>query len=146
MFMKKEMMLTICLLLFSCIAYSQNFSYDYDANGNRIIRETIVLSTKMAHSENPNDSIDEPIQKVIEKDNIKIYPNPTQGNLKVELNTSVSIDKIQIDIINIKGQLVYNTKEKLDSYIINLTSEPKGAYILIMQVNDKKYEWKIIKE
>lgn len=145
--MKKEMMLTICLLLFSCIAYSQtNFSYDYDANGNRIIRETIVLSTKMAHSENPNDSINEPIQKVIEKDNIKIYPNPTQGNLKVELNTSVSIDKIQIDIVNIKGQLVYNTKEKLDSYIINLTSEPKGAYILIMQVNDKKYEWKIIKE
>jgi len=146
--MKKEVMLTICLLLLSCIAYSQtNFSFDYDANGNRITREIIVLKSQMTKSENVQDTILQDLSsQVIKKDDIKIYPNPTKGNLKIELNTNSDIEKIQINIINIKGQLVYKTSKLENSYTINLSSEPKGAYILIMQVNDKKYEWKIIKE
>lgn len=146
--MKKEVMLTICLLLFSCIAYSQtNFSFDYDANGNRITREIIVLKSQITKSENIQDTILQDLSsQVIKKDDIKIYPNPTRGNLKIELNINSDIEKIQINIINIKGQLVYKTNELENSYTINLSSEPKGAYILIMQVNDKKYEWKIIKE
>lgn len=148
MFMKKEVMLTICLLLFSCIAYSQtNFSFDYDANGNRITREIIVLKSQITKSENIQDTILQDLSsQVIKKDDIKIYPNPTRGNLKIELNINSDIEKIQINIINIKGQLVYKTNELENSYTINLSSEPKGAYILIMQVNDKRYEWKIIKE
>lgn len=146
--MKKEVMLTICLLLFSCIAYSQtNFSFDYDANGNRITREIIVLKSQITKSENIQDTILQDLSsQVIKKDDIKIYPNPTRGNLKIELNINSDIEKIQINIINIKGQLVYKTNELENSYTINLSSEPKGAYILIMQVNDKRYEWKIIKE
>lgn len=148
MFMKKEVMLTICLLLFSCIAYSQtNFSFDYDANGNRITREIIVLKSQITKSENIQDTILQDLSsQVIKKDDIKIYPNPTRGNLKIELNINSDIEKIQINIINIKGQLVYKTNELENSYTINLSSEPKGAYILIMQVNDKRYEWKIFKE
>lgn len=148
MFMKKEVMLTICLLLFSCIAYSQtNFSFDYDANGNRITREIIVLKSQITKSENIQDTILQDLSsQVIKKDDIKIYPNPTRGNLKIELNINSDIEKIQINIINVKGQLVYKTNELENSYTINLSSEPKGAYILIMQVNDKRYEWKIIKE
>lgn len=145
--MKKEVILTICLL-FSCVVYSQtNFSYDYDLNGNRITREIIVLKSQMAESENVQDTISQDLSsQVIKKDDIKIYPNPTRGNLKIELNTNSDIEKIQINIINIQGQLVYKTNELENSYTINLSSEPKGAYILIMQVNEKRYEWKIIKE
>jgi len=135
-------------LFFSCILYSQtNFSFDYDANGNRIEREVMWIPSKMAYSEMPNDSI---IEKsginIIEKDDIKIYPNPTKGDLKVELNTTSDIQKVQINIISIKGQLLYNTDVMQKTYNLDLSSFVRGAYILIMQVNDKKYEWKIIKE
>ena len=78
--MNKEIILTIILLFFSCIIYSQtNFSFDYDANGNRIKREVIVIPSKMAYSEMPNDSIvEQSAINIIERDDIKIYPNPTK--------------------------------------------------------------------
>lgn len=146
--MNKEIILTIILLFFSCIIYSQtNFSFDYDANGNRIKREVIVIPSKMAYSEMPNDSIvEQSAINIIERDDIKIYPNPTKGDLNVELNTTSDIQKIQINIISIKGQLLYNTDVVQRAYNLDLSSFAQGAYILIMQVNDKKYEWKIIKE
>ena len=62
------------------------------------------------------------------------------------MNTTSDIQKIQINIISIKGQLLYNTDVMQRAYNLDLSSYAKGAYILIMQVNDKKYEWKIIKE
>ncbi len=146
--MKREIVLTIILLFFSCIMYSQTtFSFDYDANGNRIQREIIVISSKMAYSENSKDSItDESSINVIEKDDIKIYPNPTKGILKVELKANSNIDKMQINIINIKGQIVYKTNQLQNTYTIDLSLQPQGAYILIVVVNDKKYDWRIIKE
>lgn len=146
--MNKEIILTIILLFFSCIIYSQtNFSFDYDANGNRIKREVIVIPSKMAYSEMPNDSIvEQSAINIIERDDIKIYPNPTKGDLNVELNTTSDIQKIQINIISIKGQLLYNTDVVQRAYNLDVSSFAQGAYILIMQVNDKKYEWKIIKE
>lgn len=147
--MQKKLILTVVSLFFSCILYSQtNFSFDYDANGNRIKREVIVIPSKMAYSEMPNDSIvdDKSTINIIERDDIKIYPNPTKGDLNVELNTTSDIQKIQINIISIKGQLLYNTDVVQRAYNLDLSSFAQGAYILIMQVNDKKYEWKIIKE
>ena len=147
--MQKKLILTVVSLFFSCILYSQtNFSFDYDANGNRIKREVIVIPSKMAYSEMPNDSIvdDKATINIIERDDIKIYPNPTKGDLNVELNTTSDIQKIQINIISIKGQLLYNTDVVQRAYNLDLSSFAQGAYILIMQVNDKKYEWKIIKE
>ncbi len=147
--MQKKLILTVVSLFFSCILYSQtNFSFDYDANGNRIKREVIVIPSKMAYSEMPNDSIvdDKSTINIIERDDIKIYPNPTKGDLNVEMNTTSDIQKIQINIISIKGQLLYNTDVVQRAYNLDLSSFAQGAYILIMQVNDKKYEWKIIKE
>ncbi|MBP1644663.1 MAG: hypothetical protein H6Q16_238 [Bacteroidetes bacterium] len=147
--MQKKLILTVVSLFFSCILYSQtNFSFDYDANGNRIKREVIVIPSKMAYSQMPNDSIvdDKATINIIERDDIKIYPNPTKGDLNIELNTTSDIQKIQINIISIKGQLLYNTDVVQRAYNLDLSSFAQGAYILIMQVNDKKYEWKIIKE
>ena len=147
--MKQRFILTFVFLFFSCILYSQtNFSFDYDANGNRIKREVIVIPSKMAYSEMPNDSsiVEQSEVNIIERDDIKIYPNPTKGDLKVELNTNSDIQKVQINIISIKGQLLYNTDVVQRAYNLDLSSFAQGAYILIMQVNDKKYEWKIIKE
>jgi hypothetical protein len=144
--MNKKLLLSTIVVLLSINLLSQTISYEYDANGNRIKREVIVLNTKSSIIENVSDSIENPSLYVINKEDFKIYPNPTKGNLKIDISSQVNIDNIYINIINVKGQKIYERRDVSMSYNLDLFSQVNGVYILNVIVNDKKYSWKIIKE
>jgi hypothetical protein len=69
-----------------------------------------------------------------ENNNIKVFPNPTSGTIKIQFD---SHEQIPIQIYNTSGQLIIN-KSISDSEIIELSSFGKGLYILKIQDKTKK--------
>ncbi|MFV0500594.1 MAG: T9SS type A sorting domain-containing protein [Bacteroidales bacterium] len=144
--MKRKLLFFAIGILIVNIAKTQNFNYQYDNNGNRIIREVIVLSNKSSNTSILNDSLEIQDKMTFSKDNVKIYPNPTKGNLKIEFDNNSSLDDVNITIIDMKGSVIYHSDNISNSNIINMSEAPTGAYILNIRTNTKKYDWKIIKE
>ena len=71
-----------------------------------------------------------------------IYPNPSDGNFTVDFN-KINKENINVKVINSQGQIIYedlvNQKTNID-----LASNPKGIYFLIVESSEYKKVKKII--
>jgi hypothetical protein len=82
--------------------------------------------------------------KNIKSTEFRISPNPTDGNCSITFNNDESFK--YIEVYNLTGQKVFN-QETSESFInMNLTSLPKGIYILSIKSNNKVTLQKIILE
>lgn len=77
----------------------------------------------------------------LEKENVKIYPNPTVDFVYVKLNSKSKIEGAEI--YDFSGKLVFKTK--LESEKLDLRSLPQGAYMIVFRNTDIK-PIKIIKK
>jgi len=77
----------------------------------------------------------------LEKDNVKIYPNPTADFVYVKLNSKSKIEGAEI--YDLSGKLVLKTK--LESDKIDLRNLPQAVYMIIFRNSDIK-PIKIIKK
>lgn len=75
----------------------------------------------------------------ISDDNIKIYPNPIQNTLFIEMS---DITRYEIIINDIAGNILYS---QFDENEIDFRSYPSGTYFLTLIVNNKYYNFKLIK-
>ena len=60
-------------------------------------------------------------------DNTTVFPNPTTGNIFINLNTN-SLSEIKIT--NILGELIYKTTTTKQQIVLDLTNQPKGIYLV----------------
>lgn len=81
------------LLAFPLHLSADTISYSYDNAGNRIKQE-IVLDTR-ANSDNRETA---PINIEIDKKSITIYPNPTRGLIKIEIQDDDFIDQCNFSL------------------------------------------------
>lgn len=70
---------------------------------------------------------------------MKVYPNPANDNVTIELAPS---DKnVQLKIVNVVGQLVYNETIVANSIKtvknLNVVTYPKGIYYVVLETNKK---------
>jgi hypothetical protein len=76
-----------------------------------------------------------------------VYPNPTSGILQVDLGTSAT--NVKIMIVNMVGQIVRNEQvsslEGLQTFSLDVSRLPKGAYQLLIQSDEFKTTKKFIK-
>lgn len=114
-------------------------SYAYDEAGNRVKRE-IVLQTRAAE-EFTNESYSE----MLNDRDIRIYPNPTEGQLTVEITGDGAC---RFDIYNISGQQVLTTNSGPGRVALDISSQPKGLYILRVTTENggDSSTWKIVKK
>ncbi|MFC7345795.1 T9SS type A sorting domain-containing protein [Chryseobacterium zhengzhouense] len=77
----------------------------------------------------------------LEKDNVKIYPNPTADFVYVKLNSKSKIEGAEI--YDLSGKLVLKTK--LESEKLDLKNLPQGVYMIVFRNTDIK-PIKIIKK
>lgn len=135
---------------YTCI--SQKVTFDYDASGNRISRNYIILkSAKVTPAESSSQStIKEPDKKPYKDKSgnadIIIYPNPTSGNLKVEIANFDFKQKSAIYVYDLQGKMIIQKSPATGSDIIDLSSYTNGLYIMKIELGDKISEWKIMKE
>ena len=129
------------LILFFCTFAAHGdvvLTYSYDAAGNRICRE-IVLSRSI---ETPQ----EPITEKIAEKQIKIYPNPTHGLLKVEIDGWEQSDNCTMVVYNQGGVQVETVKVSSPITEMDLSRSSNGLYILLISINENNTSWKIIKK
>lgn len=77
----------------------------------------------------------------LEKDNVKIYPNPTTDFIYVKLSSKSKIEGAEI--YDLSGKLVFRTK--MESEQLDLRSLPQGVYMIVFKNSDLK-PIKIIKK
>jgi len=160
--------LMVCFCLLQNNAQSNSYvEYTYDAAGNRISRQVITLQTnendlKSAKIE-PGDDINSEEEKGKEDDNekkqikesdysqeiisdyqVRVYPNPTEGILKIAVKGDVQ--NMNIMVFNLAGKQIVSSSNTRKVGTVNLSSFPGGSYILRVQCDDEWREWKIIKK
>jgi hypothetical protein len=85
------------------------------------------------------------IAELLSKANVSMYPNPTRGNLYININ-DYKAESVKMEISNTRGQVVM-TKDILKSVnVFDLSSLPKGLYIVDLSNGNIKYSRKIVIE
>ena len=146
----------------------QQVEYIYDAAGNRTTRQVVVLrksseksaeksaASKSAVADKDKTDASQPeIQAastpemyadLLGERKVLIYPNPTQGMIRIEFQEYGDMKDARMLLYDIKGKLLRQVNRVEPSNILDLSQYPAGMYILQMIEGKMKSEWKIIKE
>jgi YD repeat-containing protein len=140
--MKGKNLLGIVLLLVTINLPAQNVTYRYDNAGNRIARVINMSSSAPLRSAEEITAVED----VIAQQEIKIYPNPTQGMLTVEIVNFT--ENLQADFIltDLSGKIIDRRRATTGSLTFNLSPHPSGIYLLRITMDGETTTWKIIKE
>ena len=157
-------MKTIALLfLMTCIVpelWGQKVEYYYDAAGNRHLRKVISMN-KSAVSGSEGESgygkMDngysfgetpppERYEDMLGERKVLIYPNPTQGILRIDFQGYGNLKDARLLLYDIQGKPLQQVNKVDPSVILDLSLYPSGMYILRMLEGNAKSEWKIVKE
>jgi len=142
-----------CVIFMSigAVLYSQNntVNYGYDAAGNRTFR-TITLQPKPAPAPKDKEEEQQPSEVVYSEAlsdiELKIYPNPTDGLLKVEIHNLPEGQTVDIMLYNLSGKLIKSFKGLNKFATIDLSAQPQGTYLMKIRAGEYQTEWKIIKK
>jgi hypothetical protein len=131
------------LLLFAASSLSaQNVSYAYDNAGNRIERViSLIASPELRASEEVTE-----LEDVVAKHEIRIYPNPTQGQLTVEIVDFNADLPFEFTLTDLSGKIIDRKKATSGYQNFNLSGQPDGIYLLRISIDGESTTWKIIKE
>lgn len=137
-----KILLLIFLIMPLYMIGQNKIKYSYDDAGNRIKREIVLSSLKSAMS---SDQITSFIEEVADQ-KIIIYPNPTRGQLTIEIIDSENSVTGNLTVFNLRGQIIAKEQMSSNRTSIDISSEPKGTYILHINIKEETTTWKIIKE
>lgn len=141
--MNKIYCIIVLLLSYSFIAsQTTNVEFNYDADGNMILRKIIVVPSNIKGNPNQDDVISEEFGQ----QKIKIYPNPTNGILKLDISEIDDLINNYCRIYSLNGTLLLNKKISGRLTEIDLSSYETGSYLMDIHLGDKISRWKIIKQ
>lgn len=80
-------------------------------------------------------------ETLLNEDDLNIYPNPTTGNINIELST---IQKFSYQIFNLIGKTVTNGQVNNNQTTLNLSSHPAGIYFVKISSTNGSVTKKII--
>ena len=136
-------------LLFYLSAFSQNaIRFAYAALGNRVKREIVlqnsdVVKRNMSSEEKKEDNF---YSDMLSEKQIRIWPNPTEGHLKVEIQGLAPEEKACLRITSMSGAVV-NVKETTSPVSeLDLSHCINGIYLLHIATGRQETTWKIIKK
>jgi hypothetical protein len=157
----KPFFLLACLLLVQN-GYSQTImEFTYYDDGSRHTRNIITLkSGRIDTSSIDNGNLQPSVMaeqfsnvdtnKFLEEKTdefaIKIFPNPTKGQLLVYITGVDQFDNSSISVFSSKGILLNKIQPIGSTTTIDLFNNESGIYVLIIQIKNKSSSWKILKE
>lgn len=155
----KSLILFFILSLNATLIVGQTIHYDYDDSGNREKRyivlgkggsssgedlKKIEDNNKTEESKENNKTVE--FEDKLGEISIKIYPNPTHGNLLVEISGLGPDETVSYQLFSKSGSLLEIKKNLGYQFYIDLGKNPAGLYILNLLINGKMSQWKILKE
>ncbi|MEM6318267.1 MAG: T9SS type A sorting domain-containing protein [Bacteroidota bacterium] len=111
-----------------CSNYFES-TYTYDEDG--------ICSTSA--EEIPSDVAD-----------IRLYPNPVQNQLTIELTSATSFNNGTLYVLNMLGQRMHSrvvdNHRGTQVFQVDLTTYAKGMYLVQLQVDNTISSWKVVKQ
>ena len=132
------------ILLFSLLSCSLGISaqtkigYSYDAAGNRVKRE-IMLS----HAQTQEGKRAVAYSDMISDHQFQIVPDSKNGKVKIAVLDGKS--QFNVMVYNVSGQNVLALKDVKGQTEVDLSNEPNGIYVLVLEFGQEKTTWKIMK-
>lgn len=123
----------------------QVIKYNYDNNGNRLSRKVILLSSKKDQTRQ-DKSGQESINELMDTFSITIYPNPTRESLTISTQNTNKNPFSELKLYNTQGKLLYKDKNNNKTNTINMSMYDKGIYLLVITIEGKRKEFKVIKQ
>ena len=127
--------------------------YLYDISGNciqisplkRILKPIDFEEVKPQGSPSAGDDEKEFAQIIKGESTIDVYPNPTRGELFVEINGDEDLQsKASISVFTANGKLVFEIPKPLtQKNIIDLTGQVTGNYLIVVKLDDETITYKI---
>ncbi|NDW17682.1 T9SS C-terminal target domain-containing protein [Dysgonomonas sp. 216] len=145
--MKKYILgLVFILGIFGCekIVAQHSVVYEYDAGGNRISHNLIVMDVRRSAAQEQEAEPQTHTEKLAEFTAI-IYPNPTEGLLKVELLNLPSETTAEIKVYDKAGKLLIQKPGISEVVEIDLQEYVSGIYVMQITAGESTSNWKIIK-
>ena len=136
-------------LLFYLSAFSQNaIRFAYDALGNRVKREIVlqnsdVVKRNMSSEAKHEDNL---YSDMPSENQIRPWPHPTEGHLKVEIQGLSPEEKACLRITSMSGAVVDVKETTSPVSELDLSHCTNGIYLLHIVAGGQETTWKIIKK
>jgi YD repeat-containing protein len=130
------------LLAATAIATAQ-VSFGYDAAGNRTSRTIRLTRNSLAAKA---AATPEPATEALDGVLVKIYPNPTRGELEVDLAGLPETAGGTVGIYTMQGRLVLEQPVSHLRARLDIAAQPAGTYLMKIDAGGRNTTWKIIKE
>jgi hypothetical protein len=148
--MASKKLLILFLTFIPLFSVGQTLRFEYDAIGNRISRTLIPLQLKSGNIGFPitdPDKLELPEKETFSADEaqIKIYPNPTKGILRIEITNCPGEAKIELSLFDLSGSKLMEMQNLSPVYNLDISNRKNGIYILKVFINNRISNWKIIK-
>jgi hypothetical protein len=143
----KHTPILILLLLLATTICAQSVTFTYDNAGNRTAR-VITMPPKSKSPVAPQEPEEEiiPFSDMIAEQAIRIYPNPTDGILVVEIEGYTDEIKAEFRLMDMSGSLISAGKATTGYNTLDLSRQATGIYLLQITINGESVVWRIIKK
>ena len=153
--MKYLLLMAFSLIIYALPAQTYKIEYVYNASGGRTLRKVVELDDQLPQSRAliADEYDDEEYISVDEGFGIneaKVYPNPTEGYLTIDLTGTIfeisETNETEIILYDATGRLLQTRQVKSGLLELDLSSYPQGWYLLILEGGNERQEYKIVKK
>ena len=137
--------LLCCIFVLSTTFYAtgQNVSFDYDADGNMTSRYTVTLRSEQQEDATPQT----PEGTTVSLDNrtITVYPNPTRGEIFVDISPYDPKEESFLQVYDLSGRLMETRSITSERTRVELRGIA-GVYLINIHLGATVSNWRIIKQ
>ena len=127
--------------------FGQALNYSYDADGNLESRYTATLRSAQIDQQmdETEPETGESFSVELANRQITIYPNPTQGEICVEIKSLNQEEENFIRLFDSLGRLIETRKIESEHTYLKISGNA-GIYLLNIHLGTNTSKWKIIKQ
>jgi YD repeat-containing protein len=133
--------------IISVVAQQSEIRFTYDASGNRTSRDYVQGGQKSRPiSLAEVDILVSATDKRNHLNDVRLYPNPTTGQITVRFLGKFSYTGGLIQILDLSGMLLRQVNNLKSENLFDLASYPAGTYLVRYVSPGATKQWKVVKE
>lgn len=144
--MKKMFLLMFLFYGFSCFSQNYAIEFAYDNAGNRYSRTIVDLSVPVADKSAEDSTAADPYNTMMSEVRVSIYPNPTKGQLNIELINLSDETTGSIVVTDLQGRVLMSVGQISSSMELDFTPYAAGKYNMTLIIDGQRKFFGIIRE
>ena len=137
----------LSVIVCSAVHADHTVRFEYDAAGNRTLRAIVLPAASQARrgSTEFSDSTTAVFTDTFASLTLNVYPNPTRGHLKIELQGLSEGESYGYVIASTSGEIIVQDRKAVNPSEADLSTCASGLYVLKLTYKEFTKDFKIIK-